>query len=131
MRHSTIHIRRVAALGAVACVAITCSNPTALTEGQLAVQAIPPSLRLTNETPLPAYTFVIERGAAAFTDWAPCRDPKSCLGIEPGATAIQSYSQIVGYTAAASQAIVYWWHLVPQSGGGFQPDTIRAVVTAL
>lgn len=130
MRYPASQLRRLAVLAALACPLTTCSSPSALTAGRLVVEAVPPALHLTNQTPLPAYTFVIARGAAAYTDWVPCRDPRSCKGLSPGASDVLSYSEIVGYASAAREAIVYWWHLVPQ-GGQFQPDTVRAVVVAL
>ena len=123
--------RMVVALGALSCLFSGCSNPLAPGEGAVAVLAIPPALHLTNQTPLPVYTFVIDRNTLAFTDWAPCRDPNSCAGIAPGATNVLPYSGIAGYSSDTREAIVYWWHLEPQSGGGFQPDSIRAVVVTL
>ena len=41
------------------------------------------------------------------------------------------YGKIVGYTPAAREAIVYWWHLMPDGGSGFRPDSLRAVVVGL
>jgi hypothetical protein len=126
----TARIRLVVALGALSCLVTRCSS-LAPAGGALSVVAIPPALHLTNQTALPVYTFVIDRSTLALTDWAPCSDPNSCQSIAPGATPVLPYSGIAGYSAATREAIVYWWHLEPQGGGGFQPDSIRAVVTAL
>ena len=113
------------------CLVLGCASPTAPTSGQLTVRAAPPLLELTNHSPAAIYTFSIERGAAAFTDWAPCNDPTNCAAIGIGQSATMPYSQIAAYTSAAREAIVYWWHLIPGGPAGFQPDTIRAVVVTL
>jgi hypothetical protein len=111
--------------------ALACASPTTPNGGQFTVQASPPVLELSNHTPAAVYSFPIERGAAAYTDWAPCSDPTRCAAVRVGQSTTVAYSQIAGYTAAAREAIVYWWHLVPGGPTGFQPDTIRAVVVTL
>ena len=113
------------------CLALACGTPTAPVGGQLTVRAAAPMLELTNHSPAAIYTFSIERGAAAYTDWAPCTDPANCAAIGIGESATLPYSQIAAYTSAAREAIVYWWHLVPGGPTGFMPDTIRAVVVTL
>ena len=110
---------------------VACSTPVSLAQGQVGVRALPPTLQVTNHTSLPVFTFIIESGAAARTDWLPCRDPVRCAAIAPGATATVPYTEIKSYSTAAREAIVYWWHLVPTSGGFFQPDSIQAQVVAL
>jgi len=118
-------------VGAALFVTATCSNPTGPLAGGLAVQAVPPVLQLTNQSSAPIYSFAVERGAAAAINWAPCTDPARCAGLSPGATTALPYTQISFYTPAAHEAIVYWWHLIPATGTGFRPDSIRAVVVAL
>jgi hypothetical protein len=115
--------------GVLVCI-VACADPTAIIRGRIAVRAVSPDLQITNQSGVPVYSFIVERAAAAHTDWAPCNQPTLCAGIAAGATANVPYSQIVGYTSGAREAIVYWWHL-RASSVGFQPDTIRAVVIAL
>ncbi|MDP3676348.1 MAG: hypothetical protein Q8R44_14845 [Novosphingobium sp.] len=110
---------------------LACANPTGLIGGHLAVQAAPPVLELTNQSPASIYSFTIERDAAAYTDWAPCNDPARCSPLRPGASMAVPYTQIAGYASGASEAIVYWWHLIAGGETGFRPDSIRAVVVAL
>ena len=74
---------------------------------------------------------MIDRGAEAYTDWVPCRDPNTCPAIKAGGTSALAYSQIVGYSSTSTEAIVYWWHLGPDGKNGFRPDSVRAVVTTL
>jgi hypothetical protein len=118
-------------VGAALFITVACSNPTGTLEGRLAVQAVPPVLQLTNQSLAPVYSFAVERGTAAAINWAPCTDRARCAGLAPGATTALPYTQIDFYTAAAREAIVYWWHLIPASGGGFRPDSIQGVVVVL
>jgi hypothetical protein len=112
-------------------ITVACSNATGPLEGRLAVQAVPPVLQLTNQSPAPVYFVAIERGATAKINWAPCTDPAQCAGLAPRATTALPYAQIGFYTPAAREANVYWWHLIPATGTGFRPDSIRVVVVAL
>ncbi|HXI94827.1 MAG TPA: hypothetical protein VNG04_01765 [Candidatus Acidoferrum sp.] len=116
-----------------ACLAVLlgCGNPTGTGSTGLLVRAAPPVLDLTNQTAAPIYSFVIDRGAAAYTDWAPCTNPAACSSIKAGATSSLTYAQIAGYSSASTEAIVYWWHLVPDGTNGFRPDSVRGVVTSL
>jgi hypothetical protein len=116
-----------AALG----VTSACSNPAGPIGDRLAVQAAPPVLQLTNQSPAAVYSFAIEARAATVSNWAACTDPGRCAGLAPGATTALPYTQIASYTPAAREAIVYWWHLIPATGGGFRPDSIRGIVVAL
>lgn len=112
-------------------VLLACGNPTGTGSTGLLVRAAPPVLNLTNQTATAVYTFVIDRGAAAYTDWAPCSDPYACVAIKGGGTNALAYAQIAGYSSTSTEAIVYWWHLVPDGKDGFRPDSVRSVVTSL
>lgn len=109
---------------------LACGSPTGAASGELVVHATPPVLELTNHSPAPIYSFTIDRGAAAYTDWAPCTNPTTCAAIGVGGTVSLAYTQIVGYSSASQEAIVFWWHLVPDRNG-FGPDSVRAVIAAL
>jgi len=112
-------------------VLLACGNPTDTGSTGLIVRAAPPVLNLTNQTAGPVYSFVIDRGAAAYTDWGPCTDPNTCAAIQVGGTNTLAYTQIAGYSSTSTGAIVYWWHLAPDGKNGFRPDSVRAVVTSL
>ncbi len=118
-------------VGLILGLALACGTPTGPLGGRLTVRAAPPILELSNESPAVIYTFTIEAQTAARTNWAPCTDPARCSGIKLGGTREMPYTQIAGYTAGATQAIVYWWHLVPGGETGFMPDSIRAVPVEL
>jgi hypothetical protein len=115
-------------VGVVVIALVACSSPTAPVE----VAATPEqSIRLSNSTSAPIYYFTIECDAAALANWAPCTDPSTCRHVQPGESRLIPYSEIGLYTPAADAALVYWWHLKPQSGGTFAPDSIRAIRVAL
>jgi len=116
---------------AALCIAVACSNSVGLTVERLAVQAAPPVLLLTNQSPAPVYYLAMNRASLAAANWAFCSDPTRCTGLNPGVSTSLPYAQIGGYTQGAREAVVFWWHLIPATGTGFRPDSIRAVVVAL
>ena len=114
----------------LACGAFACADGAGPSD-ELQVDAIPPRLILANESSATVYVVVIERNSLAVVDWIPCIDPVMCPGIQPGADSIIRYDRITGYDSGEDEAVVYWWHLVPRSGGGYQPDEIRQVIVEL
>jgi hypothetical protein len=110
-----------------------CENPTASLQldGPLAVRAGARTLQLRNQTAETVHVFVIERESAALTNWAPCSNPDRCDGLAPGEEQSIGYGEIAGYESGDQEAILYWWHLEQQPGGGFAPDSIRAEVIRL
>ena len=111
--------------------AFGCSGGTGPDGSPLQVRVMPPVLTLTNESPAIVYTTVIERNSLAVVDWIPCTNPLFCPGIAPGEAATILYSEITGFESGEEQAVVYWWHLVPRAGGGFQVDEIRQIMIDL
>ena len=110
---------------------VACSSPTAQVGDGLVVRAAPLALKLTNQTPTPVYIFAIEQEAAARANWATCITPPTCTAIQAGQTITLPYTRISGYAVAGQEAIVYWWHLVPDGQTAFRPDSIRTVGVAL
>ena len=85
-------------------------------------------LQLVNLSQQPIYFFVIERNS--LLDWAPCVDPATCEAIAAGGSKMLAYTEIAGYQAGATEALVHHWLLV-QQGSEFQPDSIRSPVVHL
>jgi hypothetical protein len=117
---------KISFVGVVCMLSLACTSSTGPIGGQVRVNPTPPTLQLTNESPAPVYIFVIEADLAIRANWAPCTNPAQCRAIQVGATDQLPYTDIAGYTESATHAIVYWWHLV-RRGGGYEPDSIRAV----
>ena len=87
-------------------------------------------LRLVNATVRPVAYTVFEHGFLAM--FAPCLDPgPGCLRLAPGESTIVPYAEIGGYTPGAREAIVYWWHLVPDRAGGYRAEEIHSVIVPL
>ena len=108
-----------------------CTQPTSPILGVVSARGIGQNVEITNHTFAPVYTFVIDRGAAAYTDWGPCTDPTLCAATAPQSGSVLPYSQIVGYTLTSREVIVYWWHLVPDGASGFRADSTRAIIIGL
>lgn len=89
-------------------------------------------VRMENSAARPVYYTLFERETSALVLWGACADPQRCARVEPGATVRVQHGQIHGYEAGKSEAVVYWWHLVPGPGPtGFVPDGIRSLVVRL
>jgi hypothetical protein len=89
-------------------------------------------LRLVNQTERPIAFTVFEREFAARVQFAPCVDPSpGCLRLAPGASILVPYAEIGGYTSGAREAIVHWWHVVPDGAGGYRAEAIRSEVVRL
>lgn len=115
----------VATLASVACADSTSPKPELLR-----INVLPDALELVNTSQKPVYVLVAERNSLALMDLAPCMDP-SCESVAVGGSMVVPYVEISGYSAGASEAVVYNWHLVPDGADGFRPDSIRATIIAL
>ena len=63
--------------------------------------------------------------------FAPCVDQSfGCTRLTPGATVEVRDADIEGYAPGATEAIVRWWHVIPD-GGGFRVEKLHEVVVAL
>jgi hypothetical protein len=114
------HLAAVCAACAVIALA-ACDAPT----DPLQVTVRTESLRLKNATESAAYYFLVESETSALLDWAPCADPSTCANVPPRGETIVPYDEIFGYESGDREAILYWWHLEPAPGGGFQPVSVR------
>lgn len=83
---------------------------------------------LTNDTSAPVYTHVIGRVASETTEWVPCDDPATCAPLAPGASRRVEFPEAMEEGFSEVEAIVSWWHLVPDGEGGFTPDSVRSLV---
>jgi hypothetical protein len=115
--------------------AIACRElgPTGFTgnEGVL-VQGRSGVVRITNERAARVYYFVAERNDLPIIDWLPCtEDQEECAHVEEGVTLTLPYAAIAGYDTGDDQAVLFWWHLVPRLGGGFDVDRLREIVFPL
>lgn len=108
--------------GLAAVLAAGCSG-----DGPFGVSTGSGALRMENPTNVAVYYVVMESGFAARADWAPCTNPSTCPKVAPHRDKSVAYEEIAGYDPGDSEAILYWWHLVPAPADGYQPDSIRAI----
>lgn len=111
--------------------AAACSSPTSVSDGDLSVLRHPGNLELRNASSMPLSYFVVEREtAAAVLDWRPCTGPR-CPTIDPYAAVSVPDSAILGFTASAREAIVFWWRAVADSTTLVPAGSIHSVITPL
>ena len=125
-----ITLRAFAALGAAVLAAGCGDGALAVLDGPITASADGSALQLRNGSLLPVNYLVIDRGALALFDWAACAGP-TCPAIPPRGSVTVPYDQIAGYSTSTTEAVVYWWHSVPDGHGGYRADGIQGVVVPL
>lgn len=86
------------------------------------------SLLLKNENSRTIFYLIMTSDMAARALWAPCTSPEQpCARLEPQESVQVPYSQISGYERGSREAVIFWYHLVPQEVGGWRADEIRSV----
>jgi hypothetical protein len=117
----------LAALLAAAC------NSTEPSGESLRMSVSAQRITLQNRTDRPIYYAAFERETAALIQWAPCDAPRKCLTqvIAPGASVRFPYAELYGYRRGSTEAVVHWWHLVPEPPAGYRVDLLRTVVLRL
>jgi hypothetical protein len=73
----------------------------------------------------PVYYMIVNPQFLAL--WAACTEPATCPHVRPGQPTQVPLTSMLGYDPGAGEGVVYHWHLVPSSNGGYQPDIIRAL----
>lgn len=64
--------------------------------------------------------------------FAPCSDPgPACLRLKPGSLVTVPLDEIAGWDAQTTDAVVYWWQVLPTSSGGFQASEVGRVPLSL
>lgn len=116
-------------LGALALIA--CTDSTAPRSDLLRSTAYAGQVRLSNLSSDFVYFVVVEREFSALALLAVCREPASCPRVSPRETIHVRYADIAGYRPGADEAIVLHWRLIPAASGGFDPDSVRALVIEL
>lgn len=125
-RHALALLLPALLSGAAGCSALTAPTPAVA----VGADALAKRIVITNRSRRPVFTFVVGRRAAALILWAPCVGAPGCGHVEPGGTRTEPYpGQEQG--EAEQEAIVHWWHAVPDGHGGLRPDSIRSLIVPL
>ena len=83
---------------------------------------------VSNGTDRPIYWAAFDRDALALLLWAPCTEPATCPRIGSGRTVLISFDAVGVWGPTSREAVFYWWHLVRDGEGGYEPDEIRSIV---
>ena len=105
-----------------------CGEPAGVvvTSDDVEVRLDEAGLIVRNNRATTIYTFAIDREASTVTDWAPCIDPGRCGGIKAGERVRVPADRISGWVGS-QEIVLYWWHLVPKTGGGYEVDSLRQI----
>lgn len=107
-----------------------CSEPTAPQSDLLTAVPGWTSLALRNNTPDPVFFMVVERNTLAIALLALCKDPDRCPKVPRRGEVNVPYTEIYGYHPGA-EGVVLHWRLMRSPAGGFEPDSVRYLVTPL
>lgn len=96
----------------------------------VAVSRVNEGVRLTNRTDRPVAYAVWNPGWLA--SFAPCTftDPR-CPRLDPGESVVIPLSEVGGYVPGLREALVRWWHVVPEGAGGYRVEEVHEVTIAL
>ncbi len=112
--------------------ATACSTPAGPAEDEgLSVRSRPPFLDLTSRATGPIFFTALEREFLETALWGPCLDPEICPRLDAGGRTTLAYEEIDGYVPGKTEAVVYWWRLLPNPDGTFRADSVRALVVPL
>lgn len=96
----------------------------------VAASRVPDGVRLTNETGQPIAYAVWNRGWLAL--FGPCVDTgPECPRLAPGASITTPDSEIAGWAPGAVEAVVRWWHVVPDGAGGVRAGEVHEIFISL
>jgi hypothetical protein len=109
-----------AALGA-------CSDPTTFGSRGVEVRADAEGVEILNQRNRTIYYFAADRNTLALINWAACDQPAQCPGVAASERKRIPPSEIHGW-GTSNEVIVYWWHLLPRTEGGFRVDSIRHII---
>jgi len=96
----------------------------------VAASRVPGGVRLTNDTDRPIAYAVWNRGWLAL--FGPCFDTgPDCPRLAPGASITTPDSEIDGWAPGAVEAVVRWWHVVPDGAGGVRAGEVNEIFVTL
>ena len=98
--------------------------------GKVEAALTPQGVRITNGRDQPIAYAVWARGFLGL--FAPCTDAgPECPRLAPGASIVVPVDAIVGIWPGEREAVVRWWHVVPDGSGGHRADEVREIAVPL
>jgi hypothetical protein len=104
-----------------------CSDPTTFGSAGVEVRIDAAGIEILNQRNRNIHHFAVDRNTAALIQWAACDQPSQCPGLAPGERKRVPSADVYGW-GASDEVIVYWWHLLPRTEGGFRVDSIRHII---
>ena len=99
-------------------------------EGGVQAALTADGIRITNGTEQPVAYAVWARGFLGL--FAPCTDTgPECPRLAPAASVVVPVSAVVGMWPGEREAVVRWWHVVPDGSGGRRADEVRELAVPL
>jgi hypothetical protein len=115
-------------LWAIACALAVLGCEDALEVAEAAdvrVEADDSHLIITNGRPAPIFYFAVdETRAASIDEWAPCTETPQCPSVPAQTVQRVPYNQVLGSRSGAD-ILFYWWHVMVESTGSREPDSVR------
>jgi hypothetical protein len=106
---------------------LSCSSIFSTEGDGVKVSVVRDDIVVANNTWEPIYTFAIATEDLPLSLLHFCDVPAECDGIESGDRRAIDFPRRARSQELVDEATLFWWHLVPKSGGGFEPDSIRRV----
>jgi hypothetical protein len=104
-----------------------CSDPTTYGSAGVEVRTDAAGLEILNQRNRSIYYFAADRNTAELILWGACEQPAECHAVAPSERKRVPSAEIYGW-GTSDEVIVYWWHLLPRTEGGFRVDSIRHII---
>jgi hypothetical protein len=87
-------------------------------------------VQVTNTSNRPVAYAVWNHGWLAL--FAPCTSTSSdCPRLAPGESITVPVEEIAGWAPGATEAVVRWWHVLPDGAGGLRAGDVRMIIVGL
>ncbi|HSJ62810.1 MAG TPA: hypothetical protein VK922_02775, partial [Gemmatimonadaceae bacterium] len=101
------------------------SRPAYVQAGRVAA-----GVQVTNTSQRPVAYAVWNRGWLAL--FAPCTNTgPECPRLAPGHSITVPVEEIAGWAPGATEAVVRWWHVIPDGAGGLRADDVHMIIVGL
>jgi hypothetical protein len=106
---------------------LACSDPTGPRSDILTVAHVPTGLMFRNSTSEAVYWMAFDTETLPLIGFLLCIEPLSCRSVPPQATQLVTLKDLPCCTRDTREVTIFHYHLVPASGGGFRPDSVRSL----
>jgi hypothetical protein len=104
------------------------TNAPGIQAGYVSAAATRDGLDVGNQTSHPIYLVAAERETTALLDLAMCTGGPSCPALAQGQHRVVPWREVIGYSAAASQFVVYWWRAEADANGTVRATGLQSLI---